>query len=135
MRISDWSSDVCSSDLARPLPRVDRRHRSRPALDHVNGPGLADAASLHPLVVARAAEVAEQSGGSRERRSYDSTLRRERAALTRDRIVAAGCELLQGSSIRDWRGLTIRAVAERAGVNARTVYRHLGNERGLQDRK
>ncbi|HEY9556404.1 MAG TPA: TetR/AcrR family transcriptional regulator [Acidimicrobiales bacterium] len=83
--------------------------------------------------MARAAEVAEQSGGSRERRSYDSTLRRERAALTRDRIVAAGCELLQGSSIRDWRGLTIRAVAERAGVNERTVYRHLGNERGLHD--
>src|SRR3546814_16581996 len=69
---------------ARPLPRVDRRHRSRPALDHVNGPGLADAASLHHLVVARAAEVAEQSGGSRERRSYDSTLRRELAALTRE---------------------------------------------------
>ena len=27
----------------------------------------------------------------------------------------------------------MRAVAERAGVNERTVYRHLGNERGLRD--
>jgi AcrR family transcriptional regulator len=29
--------------------------------------------------------------------------------------------------------LTIRAVARRAGVNERTVYRRLGNERGLRD--
>jgi AcrR family transcriptional regulator len=69
----------------------------------------------------------------RERRSYDSTLRRQRAAETRDRIVAAGCELLNGTSIRDWQGLTLRAVAERAGVNERTVYRHFANERGLRD--
>jgi AcrR family transcriptional regulator len=67
------------------------------------------------------------------RRQYDSTLRQQRASETRDRIVAAGCELLAESSIRDWRGLTVRAVAERAGVNERTVYRHLTNERGLRD--
>jgi AcrR family transcriptional regulator len=67
------------------------------------------------------------------RRAYDSTLRQERAAETRDRIVAAGAELLRGASIRDWQGLTIRAVAEHAGVNERTVYRHLTNERGLRD--
>jgi AcrR family transcriptional regulator len=67
------------------------------------------------------------------RRNYDSTLRRERAGQTRSRIVAAGAELLQGSSIRDWQGLTIGAVAERAGVNARTVFRHFGNERALRD--
>ncbi len=35
--------------------------------------------------------------------------------------------------MRDWRSLTVRAVAERAGVNERTVYRHFGNERGLRD--
>ncbi len=67
------------------------------------------------------------------RRQYDSTLRQQRASETRDRIVAAGCELLSASSIRDWRGLTMRAVAERAGVNERTVYRHFSNERGLRD--
>jgi AcrR family transcriptional regulator len=66
-------------------------------------------------------------------RRYDSTLRRERASQTRERIVAAGAELLHGSSIRDWQALTIRAVAERAGVNARTVYRHFGTERALRD--
>jgi AcrR family transcriptional regulator len=67
------------------------------------------------------------------RRRYDSTLRRERAAQTRERIVAAGVEILRGSSIRDWRAMTIRAVAERAGVNERTVYRHFANERALRD--
>lgn len=69
----------------------------------------------------------------RPRRPYDSTLRRQRAAETRERIIAAGSELLHGSSVRDWQALTIRAVAERAGVNERTVYRHFVNEQGLRD--
>ena len=67
------------------------------------------------------------------RRRYDNTLRRERAAQTRERIVAAGAELLHDGSIRDWRALTIRGVAERAGVNERTVFRHFGDERALRD--
>jgi AcrR family transcriptional regulator len=67
------------------------------------------------------------------RRRYDSTLRRQRASETRDRIVTAGCELLSVSAIRDWRGVTVRAVAARAGVNERTVYRHFANERALRD--
>jgi AcrR family transcriptional regulator len=66
-------------------------------------------------------------------RPYDNTLRRTRAAETRERMVSAGCELLQRSSIRDWKELTIRAVAERAGVNDSTVFRHFGSERGLKD--
>ena len=70
---------------------------------------------------------------ARARRPYDSAVRRERAAQTRERIVTAGAELIHGSSIRDWRGLTIRAVAARAGVNERTVYRHFANERALRD--
>ena len=67
------------------------------------------------------------------RRRYDGTLRRRQAAETRERIVAAGSDLLRGSPIRDWRALTIRAAAERAGVNERTVYRHFVNEQGLRD--
>ena len=69
----------------------------------------------------------------RPRRRYDGTLRRQQAGETCDRIVAAGSDLLRGSPIRDWRALTIRAVAERAGVNERTVYRHFVNEQGLRD--
>jgi AcrR family transcriptional regulator len=67
------------------------------------------------------------------RRRYDNTLRRERAAQTRERIIEAGAELLHDGSIRDWRALTIRGVAERAGVNERTVFRHFGDERALRD--
>jgi AcrR family transcriptional regulator len=66
-------------------------------------------------------------------RRYDSPLRRQRAVETRERIVEAGCRLLHNASIRDWRALTIRAVAEQAGVNERTVYRYFGNERSLRD--
>lgn len=67
------------------------------------------------------------------KRRYDNTRRRERASETQGRIVTAGAELLRQSSIRDWHGVTIRAVAERAGVNERTVYRHFTNERALRD--
>jgi AcrR family transcriptional regulator len=67
------------------------------------------------------------------RRAYDSSRRQEMAAVTRRRIVMAGSQLLHASHVRDWEALTIRAVAERAGVNERTVYRHFGNERTLRD--
>jgi AcrR family transcriptional regulator len=67
------------------------------------------------------------------RRGYDSPLRREKAAQTRDRIVRAGSELVHGFASWDWQGLTFRAVAERAGVGERTVYRHFPTERYLHD--
>jgi AcrR family transcriptional regulator len=66
------------------------------------------------------------------RRAYDNTRRRESAERTRERIVSAGADLVR-NSIRDWRGVTIGAVAERAGVNRRTVYRHFASERELRD--
>jgi AcrR family transcriptional regulator len=81
----------------------------------------------------RASRNSRSSAPVRARRRYDSSLRRLRAAETRERIVAAGSELLHGSPIRDWRALTVRAVAERARVNERTVYRHFANERELRD--
>src|SRR5207302_3840377 len=90
-------------------------------LDH---PWLGDAPSRRPVTRRSLAPT---------RRRYDNTLRRERAGQTRDRIVGAGAELLHESSIRDWRALTIRAVADRAGVNERTVFRHFANERALRD--
>ena len=71
--------------------------------------------------------------GEPARRRYDSPIRRQRAAETRERIIVAGAELLHGFPIWNWRALTVRAVAERAGVNERTVYRHFANERELRD--
>jgi AcrR family transcriptional regulator len=73
------------------------------------------------------------SDTARASRHYDSPLRRQQAADTRESIIDAGCEILQNSSVRDWRALTIRGVARRAGVNERTVYRYFVNERGLHD--
>jgi AcrR family transcriptional regulator len=66
-------------------------------------------------------------------RPYDSPVRRQRAAETRVRIVAAGSELVHEFASWDWRELTFRAVAERAGVGERTVYRHFPTERHLHD--
>jgi AcrR family transcriptional regulator len=70
---------------------------------------------------------------ARPSRPYDGTLRRQRAEETRERILDAGSELIHRTSVRDWKKLTVRAVAERAGVNERTVYRYFGSERGLRD--
>jgi AcrR family transcriptional regulator len=68
-----------------------------------------------------------------ERRPYNSPLRRQQAAETRERIVGAGVDLLHGFPIWNWSALTVRAVARRAGVNERTVYRHFASERLLRD--
>jgi AcrR family transcriptional regulator len=51
-------------------------------------------------------------------------LRQQKAAGTRQRIVKAGSELAHESASWDWKALTYRAVAERAEVGERTVYRH-----------
>jgi AcrR family transcriptional regulator len=49
------------------------------------------------------------------------------------RIVSAGAELARGFASWNWQELTFRAVAERAGVGERTVYRHFPTERHLHD--
>ncbi|MDA4109894.1 TetR/AcrR family transcriptional regulator [Mycolicibacterium holsaticum] len=67
------------------------------------------------------------------RRRYDNRARMQKAAQTRERIVAAGSELVHEFDSWDWRGLTFRAVAARAGVGERTVYRHFPTERHLHD--
>ena len=69
----------------------------------------------------------------RPRRRYDSTLRRQQAAQTRERILAAGSALVHSFPTWDWRDLTFGAVAERAGVGKRTVYRHFPTEQDLHD--
>ncbi|MGZ8815552.1 MAG: TetR/AcrR family transcriptional regulator [Mycobacterium sp.] len=67
------------------------------------------------------------------RRTYDNRTRQEKAAQTRERIVAAGSELVHDFESWNWRDLTFKAVAERAGVGERTVYRHFPTERHLHD--
>ncbi|WP_311446622.1 TetR/AcrR family transcriptional regulator [Frankia nepalensis] len=74
-----------------------------------------------------------QSESAPSRRSYNSAVRRQQAADTRDRILTAGTELLHVAPTWNWPALTVRAVATRAGVNERTVYRYFGSERELRD--
>ncbi len=68
-----------------------------------------------------------------ERRRYDSPLRRQRAADTRERIIAAAAEIVHGLPTWDWKVLTFRAVGERSGVTERTVHRYFSTERKLRD--
>ena len=78
----------------------------------------------------------------RERRPFRKRRRRVNttarcAANARSRLVNASSRRDAGcSSIPPFgtgSALTIRGVAEQAGVNERTVYRYFGNERGLRD--
>jgi len=73
------------------------------------------------------------SESSTARRTYDNRTRQQKAAQTRERIVTAGSELVHAFESWNWRDLTFRAVAERAGVGERTVYRHFPTERHLHD--
>jgi AcrR family transcriptional regulator len=73
-----------------------------------------------------------RDAGEPARRPYDNTSRQERAAETRQRIIAAGCEVVRQSHIRDWGGLTVSSVAVRAAVSERTVYRHFASELALR---
>jgi AcrR family transcriptional regulator len=76
---------------------------------------------------------AQPDASAAGRRPYDTPLRRQQAAQMQARIVAAGCELVHELRTWDWRSLTFRAVAERAGLSERTVYRHFGTERELHN--
>jgi AcrR family transcriptional regulator len=75
----------------------------------------------------------EPSTPAGTRRAYDSPARRQKTAETRERIIAAGTDLAHGFATWDWGELTFRAVAERARVGERTVYRHFPTERHLHD--
>jgi AcrR family transcriptional regulator len=72
------------------------------------------------------------SASTAEPRRYDSPLRRQRANETRDRILAAGSALARSFPTWDWEGLNVSAVADRAGINKTTVYRHFPTERELR---
>jgi AcrR family transcriptional regulator len=70
---------------------------------------------------------------STPRRSYHSPARQKAATATRDSIIDAGAQLVREFTTWDWDELTFRAVAERAEVSERTVYRHFPTERYLHD--
>lgn len=68
-----------------------------------------------------------------KRRSYENSQRSKQAAATRERILTAAADIVHDLPDWDWRDLTVRAVARRAGVDESTVYRHFSTERNLRD--
>jgi AcrR family transcriptional regulator len=68
-----------------------------------------------------------------KQREYNSEIRTTQTAATRSRILAAASELAHAASSWDWRELTIRAIAERAGIAERTMYRYFSTEKELHD--
>jgi AcrR family transcriptional regulator len=73
-----------------------------------------------------------ERAAAKQTRPYDSPVRRERSAETRERIVEAGSALVHELGSWDWSDLTVRDVASRAGVHERTVHRHFATERDLR---
>ena len=67
---------------------------------------------------------------SRNRRKYDTSLRREQAKQTRERIVEAIIEQLSDASLGEF---SAPLVARRAGVSEPTVYRNFPNREAMLD--
>lgn len=75
----------------------------------------------------------QQDTSKSERRRYDSPVRRQQTAETKERIITAGAELVHQLPAWDWTNITARAVGERAEVSERTVHRYFPTERLLRD--
>ena len=137
-----------------PSPRAFNRASSRSARTRISSPSRKESspkssnpvrstaaaisspgdATLHLPDISRQYTVTIMGESSiANRRTYDNRARQEKAAQTRERIVAAGSELVHAFDTWNWRDLTFKAVAERAGVGERTVYRHFPTERHLHD--
>lgn len=78
-------------------------------------------------------EKKQRSETSAQRRQYNSPVRQQQSAETRERIVTAGSDLVHSLPAWDWKNLTARAISERAGVSERTVHRYFPTERKLRD--
>lgn len=66
-------------------------------------------------------------------RHYDSPARRRQQEATRAQILDAAADLARDQEDWHWQGVTFRAVADRAGVGERTVYRHFPTSEELHD--
>src|SRR3546814_11870712 len=115
MRISDWSSDVCSSDLAEPLEQAQAR-KVRLLLDRLDlkpGDGLLEIGSRWGYL----AETAARQYGAQatsitlsEQKLAHARARVQRAGLadrgayilTASRALAARCEDIERTDVGRW---------------------------------
>lgn len=85
--------------------------------------------------VSKKASAADKptSKSPQKKRAYNSPLREQQIAATKERIINAGAELIHGYESWDWNKLNALAVAKRAGVGKRTVQRYFPSEKILRD--
>jgi AcrR family transcriptional regulator len=68
-----------------------------------------------------------------KRRKYNSPVREQQSADTRESIIVAGSELVHKFTTWDWTNLTAKAVGDHAGISERTVRRYFSTESKLRD--
>src|SRR3546814_5570487 len=100
MRISDWSSDVCSSDLLRVLGQHDAEHRQQ-ALHFIHRQRFAGDAEIDPQLLAAVVQLP----GQRQRGGTE-------AELTVADLTAAGSEVVAGAMREANRGGRNRGIGE-----------------------
>src|SRR3546814_7321056 len=91
MRISDWSSDVCSSDLGRQLD--DRRQLAREAGRRLPGPAVAKI-KIHRAVMQRMGGFDHPADARRTAEIFD------RAAVVRTQIGHRDAELVEAKLVQ-----------------------------------
>lgn len=69
----------------------------------------------------------------RQKRTYNSPLREQQIVETKERIIAAGVELVRSYESWDWKNLNASAVAKRSQLGKRTVQRYYPTEKVLRD--
>jgi AcrR family transcriptional regulator len=74
-----------------------------------------------------------QTGIAKKKRSYNSPLREQQSAQTREKIIAAGAALVHTLPNWDWKNLSAKAVGEKAGISERTVRRYFSADAQLRD--
>lgn len=70
---------------------------------------------------------------AKKKRSYNSPLREQQIAETKERIIVAGIELVRSYDSLDWKNLNATAVAKQSGLGKRTVQHYYPTERVLRD--
>lgn len=75
----------------------------------------------------------QTSAQAGRRRAYNSPVREQQSTETREKIVAAGVQLVHALPAWDWKNLTASAVSEKADVSERTVRRYFTADSKLRD--
>src|SRR3546814_11232764 len=116
MRISDWSSDVCSSDLRRRAAQADAERHSRPDL-------------RAPLLVAADARSVRRTGQERQDAAEHRTARRLKPGAYSRLCIRAGAAIGSRSSEIDRDAFQFPIAIPHRVASAGLVLGQIGTER------